>query len=97
MAEKVKKTAASRACRRWRNQRSVGDMLDELEWRSLEYSKVKSAITFFYKIHSGTVSLDKDKYLTPEPNIRRTRTSNDSQYTRYMAYSDALKISFFFS
>ena len=25
----------------------------------------QSSLTFFYKIHSGTVALDKDKYLTP--------------------------------
>ena len=41
------------------------------------------------------MSLDKDKYLTPAPNLRRTRTSHESQYTRYFAYSDALKKSFF--
>ena len=34
---------------------------------------------FFYKIHSGTVSLDKDKYLTPAPNLRRTRASHESE------------------
>ena len=51
--------------------------------------------SFFYKIHSGTVDLDKDKYLTPAPNLRRTRASHESQYTRYFAYSDALKNSFF--
>ena len=44
---------------------------------------------------AGTVSLDKDKYLTPAPNLRRTRASHESQYTRYFAYSDALKNSFF--
>ena len=42
-----------------------------------------------------TVDLDKDKYLTPAPNLRRTRASHESQYTRYLAYSDALKNSFF--
>ena len=47
------------------------------------------------KFHSGTVDLDKDKYLTPAPNLRRTRASHESQYTRYFAYSDALKNSFF--
>ena len=41
----------------------------------------------------GTVDLDK--YLTPAPNLRRTRASHESQYTRYFAYSDALKNSFF--
>ena len=56
---------------------------------------MKSSLTFFYKIHSGTVSLDKDRYLTPAPNLRSTRASHNSQYTRYMAYSDALENSFF--
>ena len=55
----------------------------------------QSSLTFFYKIHSGTVSLDKGKYLTPAPNLQRTRASHDSQYTRYFACSDPLKNSFF--
>ena len=53
-------------------------------------------MTFFYKIHSGPVSLEKDKYLAPAPNLKRTTwASHDSQYTRYLAYSDALKNTFF--
>ena len=70
---------------------SVGDMLDEFEWPSLESRRERSSLTFFYKIHSGTVSLDKDKYLTQAPNLRRTWASHESQYTRPFAYSDALK------
>ena len=94
--EKVQRTAAARwTCRRWRNTSSVGDILDELEWPSLEARREQSSLTFFYKIHSGTVSLDKDKYLTPAPNLQRTRASHDSHYTRYFACSDALKNSFF--
>ena len=93
--EKVQKTAARWTCRRWRNSSSVGDMLDELEWPSLQSRRERSSLTFFYKIHSGTVSLDKDKYLTPAPNLRRTRASHELQYTRQFAYSDALKNSFF--
>ena len=93
--EKVQKTAAMWVCRRWHNTSSVDDMLDDLDWPSLEDRRLKSSLTFFYKIHSGTVSLDKDKYLTPAPRLRNTRASNDSQYTRYMSYSDALKNSFF--
>ena len=93
--EKVQRTAARWTCRRWRNTSSVGDMLDDLEWPSLETRREQSSLTFFYKIHSGTVDLDKDKYLTLAPNLRRTRASHESQYTRYFAYSDALKKSFF--
>ena len=70
--EKVQKTAARWVCRRWHNTSSVDhvdDMLDELEWPSLEDRRLKSSLTFFYKIHSGTVSLDKDRYLTPAPRL----------------------------
>ena len=94
MVEKVQKTAARWTCRRCRNRSSVDDMLGELEWPSLKDRRVKSSLAFFYKIHSGTVSLDKDRHLTPAPNLRSTRASHDSQYTRYMAYCDALN-SFF--
>ena len=93
--EKVQRTAVRWTCRRWRNTSSVGDMLEELEWPSLEARREQSSLTFFYKIHSGTVSLDKDKYLTPAPNLQRTRASHDLQYIRYFAYSNALKNSFF--
>ena len=93
--EKVQKTAARWVCRRWHNISSVDDMLDELDWPSLEDRRLKSSLTFFYKSHSGTVSLHKDKYLTAAPRFRYTRASHNSQYTRYMSYSDALKNSFF--
>ena len=69
--EKVQRTAARWTCRRWWDTRSVDDMLDELEW--------PSSLAFFYKIHSGTVSLDKDKYLAPAPNLRRTMASHKLQ------------------
>ena len=61
----------------------------------LDARREQSSIAFFYKIHSGTVSLDKGKYLTPAPNIRSTRASREFLYTRYLAYSEALKNSFF--
>ena len=82
-------------CRRLRNTSSVSDVLDELEWPSLESRRERSSLTFFFKVHSGTVSLDKDKYLTPVPNLRRSRASHESQYARPFAYSDALKNSLF--
>ena len=96
LVEKVLTTAARWTCRRWGNTRSFGDMLDELEWPSLEARREQSSLTFFYKIHSDTMSLEKDKYLTGAPNLRRRRkASHDSQYTRYLAYSNSLKNSFF--
>ena len=93
--EKVQRTAARWTCRRWRNQSHVGDMLNELEWPSLEERREQSSLIFFHKIHSGTVSLDKDKYLTPATRSVQTRAPHNCQYCRYQAYSDALQNSFF--
>ena len=42
-----------------------------------------------------TLSIDKDKYLTPSQSTRSTRSSHNSQYCRPQTYSDALKYSFF--
>ena len=41
--EKVQSTAAGWTCRRWRNTSIVGDMLDELEWPSLETRREQSS------------------------------------------------------
>ena len=93
--EKVQRTAVRWACRRWRNTSSVGDMMEELEWPTQEARREQSSLTFFYKNHSSTVCLEKDTYLTPAPNLISTRASHDLQYTKYLAYRDALKNSFF--
>ena len=71
---------------------SVGEMLDELQWPTLEALRDQSSLLFFHKIHCGTMSIDKDKYLTPSQ--RSTRSSHNSQYCRPLTYSDALKYSF---
>ena len=93
--EKVQRTAARWTCRRWRNTSSVGEMLDELQWPTLEAWRDQSSLLFFHKIHCGTMSIDKDKYLTPSQSTRFTRSSHNSQYCRPQTYSDALKYSFF--
>ena len=43
---KVQRTAAMWTCRRWRNTSSVGNMLDKLEWPSLE-THTTSSLTFY--------------------------------------------------
>ena len=68
--EKVQRTAACWTCRRWRNTSSVGEMLDELEWPSLEARRDRSSLLLFHKIHSGAVSIEKDKYLTPARSLK---------------------------
>ena len=88
-------TAVRWTCRRWRNTSSVGEILDELEWPSLEASRDRSSLLLFHKIHSGAVSIEKEMYLTPAHSLKSTRSSHSAQYCRYQTYNDALKNSFF--
>ena len=92
--EKVQKTAARWTCRRWRNTSSVGEMLAELEWPSLEARRDQSFLLLFHKIHCGAMSIEKDKYMTPAHSLKTTRSSHSAQYRRHQTYSDALKNSF---
>ena len=91
----MQRTAAHWTCRRWRNTSHVGDMLNEIEWPTLEDRREQASLAFFHKIHSGTVAIERNKYFTPAPKLRQTRTSYELQYTRYLTYSGALRYSFF--
>ena len=44
--EKVQRTEARWTCRRWRNTSSVGEMLDELQWPTLEARRDQSSLLF---------------------------------------------------
>ena len=74
--------------------KSVDEMLDELEWPTLEAGRDQSSLLLFHKIHSGAESIEKDKNLTPAHSLKSTRASHSAQYCRYNTYSDALKNSF---
>ena len=76
--EKVQRTAARWTCRRWRNTSSVGVMLDELEWPSLEARRDQSSLFLFHKIHCGAVFIEKDKYMTPAHRLKTTRSSHSA-------------------
>ena len=89
--EKVQRTATRWTCRRWRNTSSVGVMLDELEWPSLEARRDQSSLFLFHKIHCGAVFIEKDKYMTPAHRLKTTRSSHSAQYRRHQTYNDALK------
>ena len=65
--------------KRYRNTSSVSKMLDELEWPSLEARRDRSSLLLFHKIHSGAVSIEIDKYLTPAHSLKSTSASHSAQ------------------
>ena len=88
--EKVQRTAAHWTCRRWRNTSSVGEMLDELEWPSLEARRDRSSLLLFW-----CCVYRKRQVPDPCSQFESTRSSQSAQYCRYQTYRDALKNSFF--
>ena len=61
----------------------------------LEANRDQFSLLLFHKIHCGTVSIEKDMYLTHALSWKVTRSSHCTQYCRYQTYSDVLKNSFF--
>ena len=72
----------------------IGEILDELQWLTLDARRDQSSLHFFHKIHCGIMSIDKDKYLTPSQRTRSTRSLQNLQYCRPQTNSDALKYYF---
>ena len=71
--EKVQRTAARWACRRWRNESHVGEILEELQWPELQERRQQASLTFFYKIHN-LVTIDKNMYLSEAGGNTSTRS-----------------------
>ena len=93
----IRRTAARWTYRRWWNTSTVGEMSGELEWSSLETRRDHSTLPLFQKINcfnltqiNRTVSIEKDKYMTPVHSSKTTRSSHSAQCCRYQTYSDAL-------
>ena len=71
------------ACRHWRNRSHVGEMLDDLQWLTLESRRNKASLSLCQ------ISIDKDKYLSSASSVRQTRSSNQAQYQRPNVNTDA--------
>ena len=63
--EMVQRRIASFATNRYRNTSSVTDMLENLNWETLETRRTKSQLTMMFKILHGLVDIPADDYLTP--------------------------------
>ena len=75
--EKVQRAAARWTCRRWRNTSSVGEMLDELEWRHLLRPEGTGPPCFSFSRFIVEQSLSK-KTMTPAHSLKTTRSSHSA-------------------
>jgi len=90
----VQRRAARFTTNRYRNTSSVTDMLNLLQWESLEDRRTKLQLVILYKIIHDLVDIPSDAYLSEAP-ARTRRNMHSLTYNHYSTSSDVFKFSFF--
>ena len=89
----VQRRAARFVTRRYRNISSITDMLNYLEWETLETRRRKLQLTVISKIIHELIDIPLSEYLTPASS--RTRASHSLKYQQHSTSTDCFKYSFF--
>ena len=91
--ERVQRRAARFVTNKHRNTSNVGDMIINLEWRSLSDRRKDSRLTMLYKIVHDKVEIVKTNKLIPQQ--RRTRHSHSNSFHIPSCKTEYRKESFF--
>ena len=91
--EMVQRRGARYVSNKHNNTSSVDNMLNKLEWRTLEDRRRAARLTMLYKISNDLVAIEKSSRLVP-PN-RLTRNMHGKSYQIPTATNDYRKGSFF--
>jgi len=78
---------------RQRNTSSVGDMLQHVEWHSLDYRRRDARLVMIYKISHDKVAVSKSDRLSPPP--RHSRNMHSQSYQVPLCRTQQRKASFF--
>ena len=91
--EMVQRRAARWAVNRYHKTSSVTEMLDHLQWRSLESRRDTSSLSLFFKMATGRAAVNLNDHL--RPITRPTRHSHSHSFIQPQCGSDAYNHSFF--
>ena len=91
--EMVQRRAARFVCGRYHNTSSVSEMLQDLEWPSLQQRREMLRLVLFYKIHHNLVNFDTSPYITPA--LRATRNTHHQGYQIPTSTTEYHRNSFF--
>ena len=91
--EMVQRRAARFVLGRYNNTSSVGDMLYELGWTSLQTRRQTLRLCMMYKIHKGLIAMDAQEFMTPLQ--RRSQHINSNAYKSPRSKTDYHMYSFF--
>ena len=94
--EKVQRRAARYVTNRYHNTSSVTDMLQNLNWPSLEIRRTRVRLIMFYKIIHHVVAIHPlDTLLLPTTTITRYNSSHTYQHNIIRTDKDSYKYSFY--
>ena len=88
----VQRRAARYVTNRYRNRSSVGEMLDDLQWDSLEDRRRVARLAMLYKIDRQLVAVDRQRLVPPRI---LTRKMHPKSFQVSSCSSDYRKWSFF--
>ena len=91
--EVVQRRAARYVLHRHRNKSSVTNMLQSLNWRSLEDRRKDMRLCMMYKIDRGLVAIRREQRLIPPK--RTTRHSHSRTFQTITSRTEKRKMSFF--
>ena len=92
--EKVQRRAARFVSNRYHNTSSVSDMLQNLNWPSLEIRRTQSRLVMFYKIIHNVVAIMPPEFLL-QPADSRTRQGSAYSYKHISTSKDSYRYSFY--
>ena len=78
--ERVQRRAARWVSNRFRKSSSVGEMLQELRWPTLERRRRCARLTMFYRVHHGMAHINSKFHPLPSTRRRRVRSTHNSHY-----------------
>ena len=91
--EMVQRRAARWTLNRYHNTSSVSDMLDHLNWPTLQYRRSDARLCLMYKMVYNLVAVDINEYVTPV--LRATRHSHPHSFIQIRSRSESYRMSFF--
>ena len=93
--EKIQRRAARWVVNRYRQTSSVGEMLDQLSWTSLEDRRRKIRLTTLFKYHHGDIMIETKHAPKLQKPGYATRRSHEHQYATESNYRNYRQYSFF--
>ena len=91
--EMVQRRAARYTCNQYHNTSSVSDMLQQLQWPTLQLRRIQTRLVVFYKIVHHQLAIYPTELLIPSDS--RTRHKHIYYYKQIQTNKDSYKFSFY--